>query len=262
MVTPPVEFWPAPGTARAAVVIVHGLGEHAGRYAHVAEYLNQRGYTVYGPDHPGHGRHTGRRAYFRSLTQPVENLAQVMATVKEEPVFIYAHSMGTLVTLAYALEHPHHLAGLIISGNPLHLDTLYLRPLVRIAPLLNRLAPVLPVGFMGDDGLTHDEANLADRRQDPYVYQGPVRIRMAHYLLAESQRLRQKVNGLQLPLLVVHGSADPVCPPSGAQLLYDQASSADKTLKIYPGLYHEPHNEPEKSTVLADIAAWLDARTK
>jgi alpha-beta hydrolase superfamily lysophospholipase len=100
---------------------------------------------------------------------------------------------------------------------------------------------------------------VAAFNSDPLVYHGGVKTRILHYILMESRELSAQVRELVLPLLILHGAEDKLCDPAGSQLLYDTAASKDKTLKFYPGLRHEIHNEPEKSDVLADVLSWLDA---
>jgi acylglycerol lipase len=254
------------GTPRAGVLIVHGIGEHSARYAHVAAYLAARGYAVYSLDHRGHGHSDGLRAYFDSFDQPVNDLKQYFDQIRQQhpglPLFVYGHSLGSLISLVFTLRYQDEMAGLMISGNPLRIETRFSPLLVQAVTMLQRFAPWLKVAPpVSPEDLSRDAAYVALTLQDPLAYQGYTRVRMAFYVGDQSRLVCARLGEIRLPLLILHGGGDKVCPPAGSELAYEQAGSADKTLKLYPGLYHEIHNEPEKETVFADVAAWLDART-
>jgi alpha-beta hydrolase superfamily lysophospholipase len=119
--------------------------------------------------------------------------------------------------------------------------------------------PMLPLIALKLDAISRDPAVVAAYKADPLVYTGRVRVGMAVAYNNALATLREDLPKLRLPLLIMHGGDDKVVPLSGSKLLYEKASSPDKTLKIYPGLYHEIHNEPEQKTVLADVTVWLDS---
>ena len=139
------ESWLPEGEVRAVVVISHGIGEHIGRYGHVAARLVEAGYAVYGLDHRGHGQSEGVRAYYETFDLPVENLKQYIDSVKaEQPnkaLFLYGHSLGSLIALAYTLKYQSELAGLIISGTPLEVEATQPALLITAANVLNGLIP-------------------------------------------------------------------------------------------------------------------------
>ncbi len=253
-----------PATSRATIVIVHGLAEHSGRYAHVAARLNAAGFAVYSLDHRGHGKSDGLRAYFENFDQPVNDLKQYIDTVKAaqpgHKLFIYGHSLGSLITLAYALRHGRDLAGLVISGTPLEVESSQPRALIQIGDLLNSLVPKMGIAKLDSQGLAHDMAVVQAYDSDPLVYRGAVRVRMAHHIVHVSRIVKAQAAQLTMPLLLIHGEADPICPVAGSRTLNGAAGASDKTLKIYPGLFHEIHNEPQQAEVLDDVAAWLTAR--
>ncbi len=265
MVNRYIHQWLPEQTSKSVVIIVHGIGEHGGRYEHVARHLTALGYAVYAPDHHGHGRSGGRRGYFESVEQPSADLAEAITNIQTDhpdtPFFVYGHSMGSLIALRYALQHQDQLTGLMVTGTPLHTDQLYPHTLRVLAPWANRIAPGLPLIPLAVQGISRDPQVIKAAIDDPLTYYGPVRLRMAYFILAESQYLREQVRQLRLPLLILHGADDLISPASGSEFLYQQAQSTDKTLKIYPDLYHEIHNEPEQMTVLEDVANWLNQRT-
>jgi alpha-beta hydrolase superfamily lysophospholipase len=255
------ESWLPDGDVRAMVVIVHGIGEHIGRYRQVAAYLNQQGYAVYGLDHRTHGKSDGQpRVYITDFDQVVADLKQFLDMIAQpsNKVFLYGHSMGSFVSLNYVLKYQQELAGFISSGCPIMIDSQFPTLVAQIGNLLNVFMPTLPLIPLELDGVSRDPAVVAAYRADPLVHAARVRVRMAVGYNNALKPLRQRLPELRLPMLILHGGADKIAPVAGSQFLYEKASSPDKTLKIYPGLYHEIHNEPEQNLVLSDITSWLN----
>jgi alpha-beta hydrolase superfamily lysophospholipase len=249
---------------RAVVLLVHGLSEHSGRYAHVATRFVEQNYAVYALDHRGHGQSEGLRSYFDSLDQPVNDLKQYLDAIKaadpDKRIFVYGHSLGSLITLVFLLRYQQEVSGAIISANTLGVEFAQPRFLITASSVLNNLIPKQAVAPpLPSAALSHDPVIVKDYDTDPLNYRGKVRVRMGYLILQASRQVRERMHELTLPLLIFHGGADKICPPNGSQLLYESVESPDRTLKFYPGLYHETHNELEKETVLADIVNWLNA---
>jgi alpha-beta hydrolase superfamily lysophospholipase len=257
------ESWLPDGEPKAIVLIVHGYGEHIGRYAHVAERLVQHGYAVYGLDHRGHGKSEGLRAHFDHFDQPVNDLKQYFDQIKAQhpgqKIFLWAHSMGSLIGLAFALRYQDQLAGMVLSGTAVNGDETQPAPLIAVGKLLSNVIPkVALIPALPAAALSHDAAIVTGYDSDPLNYRGAWRVRMGSLLIEAGRQLRARASELRLPLLILHGGDDQLVPKSGSEYMYERAGSSDKTLKIYPGLYHEVHNELEKETVLADAVNWLD----
>ena len=255
--------WLPEGDIRAIIVLVHGIGEHTGRYTHVAEWLTDQGYAVYALDHRGHGRSEGNRVDFDRFTQLVDDLTlyvqQVMSSNPDKRVFVYGHSMGALISLLYVLENQDKLAGWVSSATPLDIDTTQPAFVVTLGTLLSKVLPKLHLLALDLDALSRDPAVVAAYKDDPLVYTRPTRLRVGAELIASARYARAQLSRLTLPIFVIHGTADQVTPPSGSERIVADASSEDKTLKLYPNLYHELHNEPEQQQVLGDIVDWLNA---
>ncbi|MGI9173824.1 MAG: lysophospholipase [Rhodothermales bacterium] len=252
--------WLAADTPRSAVALVHGYAEYIGRYAHVADFLAKRGHAVYGYDQRGHGRSPGRRAYVHAFKDYVDDLAVFLDRVREEepgrPLFLLGHSMGGAVSAQYALREDAALDGLILSSAALDLPT---PPALQVlAWLLGRLVPTLPTVKLDRRLISHDAAVIARADVDPLYYRGGIPARTAAELFDAARHLRQHLEHLTLPLFLLHGTADGITRPNGSQACYARARSTDKTLALYPGLYHETFNEPEKARVLKEVAEWLD----
>jgi acylglycerol lipase len=259
------ESWLPESDVRAVVLISHGVAEHIGRYAHVAARLVAEGYAVYGLDHRGHGKTGGEpRAYFDNFDQPVDALKQYLDQVKAaqpgKKIFLYGHSLGSLIALVFTLRYHSELAGLISSGTPLEAEASQPALLVALAGVLNNAIPKVAITPLPTSCLSHDPAEVKKYETDPLNYHGNVRVRIGHLILQNSRIVKARAAELTLPLLIIHGEGDKICPPAGSETLYRGAGSKDKTLKLYPGLFHEIHNETaaEQKIVLDDIVSWLN----
>jgi len=257
-----------PGTKpRGVVLIVHGLSEHSGRYAHVATQLLLHDFAVYSYDHRHHGRSGGSpRAYIEDFDRLVDDLRTVLHWVHSDcgdlPLFVYGHSLGGAIAARYvAINGSEGLAGLILSSAALRIPDDFSPVLRRLAPLLSRFLPRLPT--VGDDRahLSRDPSVLRAFMEDPLTYKGGLRARTGYQVLLNSMDILDHADAFRLPLLLLHGSADRITDPKGSRLLCERAPAEDKTLLVYDGWYHELHNEEERQRVLDDVTEWLEART-
>ncbi len=244
----------------AAVVLVHGLAEHSGRYDRVVDYFNSVNYTTYRLDLRGHGKSGGERGYVANFNQFIDDVDHLVGLVQSEvpgvPIFMLGHSMGGFITAAYGIIHPNKLQGQILSG-----AAVILQPMME------------PLKEMDFDAAAHQEIpnSLSDQisrdveiveayKQDPLVLKafqlklvGEVFIKGADWLMANMSQYRY-------PCLILHGSGDEIVTPEASKWMHGHIGSADKTLKIYEPLYHEILNEPEKEAVFSDIHTWISKR--
>lgn len=246
------QAWPVE-PARGHVVISHGFAEHGGRYAHVASALNAAGLAVWAPDHRGHGRSDGETANIESVWAAVADLDLLVGLVRraagDAPLFLVGHSMGGLIAAAYAVEHQDRLSGLALSGALLH-----------IAPELLALADLEEIPDLGlADAVSRDPAVVTAYKEDPLVYLGPP---PRGFLEAAGQvdEVRGRLGELSLPMLVMHGSADLLVNPQALRDVVGSASSEDLTAILWPGLWHEIFNEPERDEVIRVLTDWIAAR--
>ncbi len=244
--------WPVDHPA-GQVVLAHGFAEHGGRYAHVAAALNAASLSVWAPDHRGHGRSLGERANIESVWAAVDDLDRFVDLVRSQapdgPLFLVGHSMGGLIATAYAEQHQDRLAGLVLSG-----------ALVHVAPELVALAEAEEIPDLGlADAVSRDPAVVAAYKDDPEVYLGPP---PRGFLQAAGQveEVRQRLSELRLPVLAMHGSADLLVSPQALRDLVAGVSSEDLTAVLWPGLWHEIFNEPEKDRVIGTVVGWIGAR--
>jgi len=257
------QSWLPDGTAKAGILLVHGLAEHSGRYSNLVNHMVARDYAVYGLDHIGHGKSEGTRVYvgeFADYTDVLDSyVKQVRATHPNMPIFLYGHSIGALIAAVFLLDYPVDLAGVVFSGPCVKVPANVSAVTVLLAKILSHVVPKLGLSAIDASGISCDPAQVQAYIDDPLVYCGKTTARLASELLKAMRRISDEAAAITLPTLIVQGGADTVVDPDGAQMLHSAINSRDKTLKIYDGFYHEVHNEPEHAQVLADISAWLDA---
>jgi acylglycerol lipase len=250
-------------TPKAVIALVHGIAEHSSRYRHAGEFLAGRGYTVYTFDLRGHGRSPGKRILFQHIDQHRDDVGKFLAWVQEAagdlPLFLFGHSMGGLVVSYYVLTQRPTLHGVILSAPAVKLDSV--SPLlVAAARLLAKVMPALPFRQLEFAAISRDPVVLEENKNDPLIYHGGIPVVTGLAMARAVDYVQQHMADFDLPLLILHGTADRMVTPAGSQQLYDRAATPDKTLKLYDGLYHELLNEPEKEEILAEMVAWLDAR--
>ncbi len=257
------QAWLPPGDPKAVLLVVHGLGEHSGRYGNVVNYFVPRGYAVYALDHYGHGQSDGLREYverFSDYTEPLKRFFdKVTGWQAGRRIFLMGHSLGGLISANYLLHYQAGLAGAVLSAPAVKLPPLSPALLV-IGRVLSRVAPKMGVLALDAKGVSRDPEVVRAYVNDPLVFSGKTTARLGAETIDAMQRVQAGAGAITLPLLILQGGADKLVSPEGAQELYQAAGSKDKTLKVYPGLYHEIYNEPEHEQVLHDVETWLEAR--
>ena len=254
--------WQPAGATKGVVLIVHGISEHSGRYAHVAAHLAEHGYATYSYDQRGHGRSPGLRAYVERFDDYLSDLdsyvAQVRLSMGKQPLFLLGHSMGGTVAALYTITRQPAFNGLILSSAALKVPANVSPLLVRVASLLSAVAPKRPITKLEINNLARDPAVVQRYQADTLCYQGATRARTGAEILNAMQRIQAAAYKLTLPLLIFHGTADRITDPAGSQMVYDRAQSTDKTLTWYPDGYHETFNDLDQGRVLGDLTTWLD----
>lgn len=237
-----------------------GLKDHCGRYQHVARGLVARGYAVHLFDPRGHGRSGGRRYYVERFAEYASDLGVLLtrASTASDPLFILAHSMGAVVACTAVIEGGIAPRGMVLTGAALLPGSSVSPLLVRLAPLLGEYLPTAPVVRLEVGAISRDPAVVRRVHNDPLTDHGPSPARTGYELLKAGRRVLERASEIGPPLLILHGEADRLTDPEGSRRLY--AASREADLTIYPGLYHEILNEPERERVLGDILRWLDRR--
>lgn len=253
--------WRAEGPPKAILPIVHGYGEHCGRYRNVVDWFVPRGYSVYAFDLRGHGHSPGKRGELKSFGEYREDVRAFLDMVRKEepgtPVYLVGHSMGGLIVLNYALYDPSGLAGVVASGPVLTQPGL--PPFVLW--LAKVLTPVWP-NFITESrldatALSRDASVGEAYVNDPLVH-GKGSPCMINELMGAVEWTQAHATELALPCLIVHGGEDRLSSPQASQVFFDNVTYADKERIEYEGYYHEVFNDLGKERVFADIEAWLE----
>jgi acylglycerol lipase len=256
--------WSPEGESRAALVVVHGLAEHCGRYGNLVDHFVSRGYAVHAHDHIGHGRSEGRRVFVKRFDDLTDVLGMHIDRVRdrhpEKPLFLVGHSLGALIAARFLVERQEAFAGAILSGALVKIPDNISPITVALSKMLSALLPRIGLVPVDAHGVSRDPAVVRAYIDDPLVYTGKTTARMGAEILAAMKVVTAEADKITLPLLILHGSEDRLADPDGARMLYETVGAADKTLKIYDGLHHEIYNEPEHALVLDDVQAWLDER--
>ncbi|MFH0132855.1 alpha/beta hydrolase [Variovorax sp. VaC1] len=254
---------PAPGEPRAVVVVVHGLGEHAGRYHALAEDLHEWGFAVWAHDHHGHGESTGARGGLPSELRLVDDLALVIDDARREnpglPLVVLGHSLGGLVAASLVARGVRPVEGLVLSSPGLDPGLSgFQKALLAVLP---RIAPNLRVGNGLDDNyLSHDQAVVQAYRDDPLTHDR-VGSRLARFLAYEGAAVQQHAANWPVPTLLLYAGDDRLVMPSASRAFAAAAAPSGMVeAHCFPSLYHELFNELEAAPVFAALQRWLDRR--
>ena len=249
----------------SVLVISHGFGEHSERYAGVAGIAAAAGTAVHAYDHRGHGLSEGRRGHIQSLSDYREDLHKIIGAVSaaypNRPLFLWGHSMGSLIALDYAIRRPEALRGIITSGVGLEPAGLATRAAVVTARLFSTIWPTFPMPVNLDSSLlSRDIQAVADYDNDERVH-AKAPARWAVSMLDAIDWIKAHASELELPLLMQHGGADAINLPSGSENFIADVTIADKTLIIYPDSRHEPHNDFDRDKMVNDLVGWISQRS-
>jgi alpha-beta hydrolase superfamily lysophospholipase len=255
----PVSNANAPDAPWAHVLLVHGLGEHSGRYQQVAEWMATAGLAVHAYDHRGSGASGGRRGHVDLWSQLhddlTERVAAVTADARSRPVVLYGHSLGGLVVAGYCLLTPKRpTPDLVVLTSP-GLDSTLAEWKKRMAAVLGRFTPTLglPNGIDGRT-LSRDPSVAEKLAKDPLCCTTSTFLFGAEGLQEQDRVRKLASRGLGVPTLVLHGEDDGLVPEAASRVF---EGAPGVTRKTYPGLRHELHNEPEGESVVSDVIAWL-----
>lgn len=255
--------WQPEDKPKAVVCLVHGLGEHSQRYAHVGEALCQAGYALFTYDLRGHGRSAGPRGHSPSYECMLDDITLLLAeSATRYPdcrQFLYGHSLGGSLVLNYALRRRPAIKGVIATSPELCTTTPPPPFTLFLGKIMYRVWPSLTLKTgLAAAGLSHDQQVVQTYIADPLVH-GVATAKFALDFLNAGQWALEHAAEFPLPLLLMHGGADPICSAPASQ---DFAARAGEkcTLKIWDGLYHETHNELEKAQVLAYMVEWLNSQ--
>ena len=247
-----VRRWPAEDPSRL-VVLVHGYGEHIGRYEHVAQALVARGCAVVGPDHVGHGRSDGERALVEDFEPIVDDLRAVVQDARGDlPVVMVGHSMGGLIAARYAQRHREDLAGLVLSG-----------PALGLSPVIEGwlAAPEPPSDPIDVAVLSRDPAVGEAYAADPLVWHGGWKRPTLEAFVAADRAIAEGPCFGDLPLLHVHGAEDQLVPLDLARPVVERLAGPDTEWHVLNGARHEVFNELDQDETIGLVASFAERVT-
>ncbi|MEN4010899.1 MAG: lysophospholipase [Chloroflexota bacterium] len=255
--------WQPVDKPRAAIILMHGLGEHCMRYQHVADYFNRQQFTLYACDHAGHGRSEGGRGHVDSYQWFFNEIDLLCQRARQDyhpslPLFLYGHSLGGSIVLAYSLSKKPAIAGIVASSPGIKLVK---DPgiLLLFGKLLNRIAPSTPLNNgLVVEGISRDPAVVDAYRKDPLVHPW-ISARLALELIEKGEWIRANGAQISVPLLLLHGNKDMLTAVEGSRELASKNNPYIHYIEWEAG-YHELHNEPDNQQVLSAIFNWMEHR--
>ncbi|GAG39340.1 unnamed protein product, partial [marine sediment metagenome] len=232
------QCWLPATNPKAILLVVHGWAEHSGRYTNLVNHFVPEGYAICALDHRGHGKSEGRRGYVERFSDYLDDLKTLFDIVRSEhgdtKIFLVGHSMGAIIATAYTVtvSHQQELAGLIVSGVGVKPGSSLSSALIPLARILSLLLPRLGIMVLDASAISQDKAVVDAYVNDPLVYRGKITCRFGAEMLATLRKLPSEMPEINLPILIMHGTADRLCDPEGSRILYERANSRDKTLKL------------------------------
>ena len=254
--------WPnAPENAHAAILLLHGLGEHMGRYGHVASALQAAGYVVFGYDHHGHGLSSGLRGNLLSPSQLLDDVRFVIEHVRAltpAPMVLLGHSMGGLIAARAVANALPHIDALVMSSPALGAQTNFIQKM--LLATLPKLLPHIRV----DNGVktawvARDAKVVRAYLEDPLVHR-QISAGLAAWLLKEGPQTVAQASAWSMPTLLLYAGQDQLVLPQASAEFVRLAPAQVVQSHCFNVMYHEIFNDPEKALVMAKLLAWLDNR--
>jgi len=252
--------WKPTGPARAAILLLHGISEHTGRYEHVGDQLAEAGFEVVGIDHRGYGQSGGRRAYLDHWSDFLDDVEDQLAELRalQLPTVMLGHSMGGLITLSYCLDGRPLPDLAVVSGPALGIGmSSRQRVFQLVGPALRRASPGFEIREDFDPTIFASDISVGERFRDDPLRVDFVTVAIAMELLGALEEANRKLDSLEVPTLCLHGSDDKLVPVGSSEPLAT-IGGADRI--VYDGLGHEIFNEPNGREIVDEVIRWIDAR--
>lgn len=256
------QSWTPDKAPKAIIILVHGYDEHSGRYAYFAEHCVNHGFAVHTLDHWGHGKSDGENGFVPDFSVYHDGLDALLGKIPADqralPLILVGHSLGGLISASYLLENQSNFAAAVLSGPAIKATDEPSSFMKGLSRFLSKVAPKMGVLGLDAGGVSRDPKVVADYLADPLVSGTKISARLAAEMMGNMEAVQNRAARITLPMLLLHGEDDSLTPPEGSIFLNDHIGSKEKMLKIYPGLFHEIFNEPEKDAVLTDMTDWIE----
>lgn len=260
-----VRGWEPDKRLKAVVLLVHGLGEHTGRYETVGRTFAAAGYALVGFDLRGHGRSGGPRgdapSYDTLLDDLADFLTQMQIRYSKKPVFIYGHSLGGNLGLNFILRRKPKVKGAIVTSPWLKLAVPRPAAVTALASVVNRIAPALrAANGLEVEGFSHDPRIVETYKKDPLCHDR-ISVRMYSSMVEAGKWAEDHAAELRTPMLLMHGSGDRIVSYEASRR-FGEAAGKKVTWRGWDGWYHEVHNEPQNRQLFGVMVDWLDDRLR
>ncbi|MBN7812580.1 lysophospholipase [Algoriphagus sp. H41] len=255
-----------PDSPKASMLLVHGLGEHSGRYADFAKSLCGAGVAVFTFDGRGHGKSVAGDpdAFFESAEDYLQDIEVLFGKAKNYlpglPAFLYGHSMGGGLVAAFVLKKKPAAQGVILSSPAIQEAEGTSRLLIAVSDLISKYLPKLKALKLDIAGISRIPEEVEKYKADPLNCQQNIPARTGTELYHQMKYVQQHAGEFSLPLLILHGTADRLTNPKGSELLFSGAKSSDKTLELFEGGYHELIHDLEAERYRGLILDWIQSR--
>lgn len=254
--------WEPQGAAKASLVLCHGVNSHGGQYLRAAGDFAARGFAVTALDLRGRGRSDGERFYIESIDEYVADLSLAIEHARslrpELPVFLLGHSAGGVTAVTYALDHQDRIAGLICESFAFRVFAPNFA--LKLLEGASHLLPHAHVLKLKMADFSRDPAWVAELEADPLTLDETQPVATVAAFARAGERFEREFSRIRLPVFILHGTADKATRPDGSEQFFREAGSADKTLKLYEGHYHDLLNDLGREGVIEDIAGWIAGR--
>ena len=259
------QSWEPEGTPKAVVCLVHGLGEHSGRYAHVGKAFTDVGFALAAFDLRGHGKSGGPRGHIPSFDAFMDDIEGFQKQLDERfsglPRFLYGHSLGGILVLNYVLRRKPNFVGVISTAAGLRTSLEEQKAKIMMARVLGALMPSVAIPSGLDPTTISRNKEVVDKYvNDPLVHD-KMSLGFGKIMLSELPWTFEHAHEFSLPLLIMHGTEDKLGYARGSEEFASHVKQ-NCTLKLWNGLYHELHNEPEQNEVLAFMIDWMNSQLK
>ncbi len=256
---------PAGQPMRGTVVIVHGLGEHGGRYLNLVRPLLAEGYACYAQDHQGFGRSGGKPGHVNRFSDYLLDLKRTVEMARREggalPLTLYGHSMGGLIAVRYLQVYGPTVDLAIIGSPALGVPGGRVgRGMTALLQVMSKAYPSFTIDNRGSEPVSRDPEIIAEFDHDP-LGNRLITARWATEMMTAQAQWAKNMHTITMPILVMQGMQDRLVLPSLTQQFFRQIPAADKTIYLYPEHFHELHNDLDRDKPLGDLAAWLNQRT-